>query len=149
MHIAMSNQHICKKKSEPPKSLISPFPSSAFRSQGSHVFCSHKGYPSCAATGTGLSGFKCANRYVFVTRFSQVPGLTLFCLACSRSLLPLLSPSSTSPADQLSSRCTALTAGACRLAAGCYRVLKPTLSPAHQRWVGEREWSQTNISHYQ
>lgn len=37
-----------------------------------------------------------------------------FCRACSRSLLPLLSPSSTSPAGQLSSRCAALTAGPCR-----------------------------------
>lgn len=46
-----------------------------------------------------LPGYACSARFgcVFVTRFSQVPGLTLYVSLRSRSLLPLLSPSSTSP----------------------------------------------------
>lgn len=88
---------------------------------------SHQGYPP--HTSRRLHGFKRVHRCVFVTRFSQVPGLTLF-VSCSRSLLPLLSPSSTSPAGQHSSRCAAHAAGACRLSAGCHRVLKPARSPS-------------------
>lgn len=38
---------------------------------------------------------------MFVTRFSQVPVLTLYVSLRSRSLLPLLSPSSTSPGRAL------------------------------------------------
>lgn len=51
---------------------------------------------SCPATDPGYAcsaWFGC----VFVTRFSRVPGLTLYVSLRSRSLLPLLSPSSTSP----------------------------------------------------
>lgn len=88
VHVALSNQHICKKtkknKKPPPtppaQIAISPFPSSAFRSHDFHVFFFRiKVSPSCAATGTGLNGFKMREWLcVFVTRFSQVPGLTLF-----------------------------------------------------------------------
>lgn len=46
-----------------------------------------------------LPGYACSARFgcVLVTRFSQVPGLTLYVSLRSRSLLPLLSPSSASP----------------------------------------------------
>lgn len=101
--ISMSKSaHLHKSKIH--KSL---FPSSAFRSHSLYVFCvffffcSDKGCPSCALTSAGLNGFRCMS--VFVTRFSPGPRPDpFFCLACSRSLLPRLSPSSTSPAGQLS-----------------------------------------------
>lgn len=106
VHVALSNQHICKKnkkKQEPPPSPNRYFPISIERlplSRLSRFFFRIKVSPSCAATGTGLNGFKMREWLcVFVTRFSQVPGLTLFCLA----LLPE-PPSSSLPVLHLPGR---------------------------------------------
>ena len=100
-HRDVQSAHLQKAN---PKSLFPPFPSSAFRSRGFHVFffCSHKGYPSCAPTSAGLNGLKCVNRCVFVTRFSQVPGLTLFVsLAPGASFLFSPRPPPPQPASSL------------------------------------------------
>lgn len=56
--------------------------------------------------------------------FRQVPGLTLFVSTGSRILLRLLSPSSTSPAGQPSSRCSAHTAEASGFNMPLCKVLK-------------------------
>lgn len=100
VHIAMSNQHICKKQT--PLNRYFPISIERLPLSGLSRFCSQKGCPSCAATGAGLNGFKCANRCVFVTRFSQVPGLTLFVsLAPGASFLFSPRPPPPQPASSL------------------------------------------------
>lgn len=66
VHISTSNQHICKKRT-----LNRYFPISIERLPVVHVFCSHKGYPSCVVARGGLNKFTCVSHCVSLPGFPK------------------------------------------------------------------------------